>query len=57
MVRCIAVCILSTLHIDFYDTKATNQIGIYTIYADAADSFVSSHHFVIQVADISYITF
>ena len=57
MRRLVGFCNLCTLHIDFYDAKATYQIGIDAIHTDTADCFVACQQFVIEIADIGDIAF
>ena len=57
MRRLVGVCYLATLHIDFHNAEATNQIGIDAIHSNAANCFVARHQFVVEVADISDVAF
>ena len=52
MFGCIALSYFSSFYIDFHDAEATDEVGIRTGNADAADSLVASNDFLVEVADI-----
>jgi hypothetical protein len=52
VVGSVGVCNLGFLHVQLDDAKATDEVGIDTIYADAAECLVSYDGFGVDIADV-----